>query len=124
MKFLIDNALSPIVSTLLRAGGHDAIHVRDQNLGAASDKTILDFAATDGRVVVSADTDFGTLLALRQMRTPSVILLRRASQRRPEQQAALLLGNLEAVAEALGQGAIVVIEEDRIRIRALPARDA
>lgn len=124
MKFLVDNALSPLVSELLRANGHESIHVRDRDMGAASDAEILDLAATDGRVVVSADTDFGTLLALRGARAPSVILFRRASQRRPEQQTSLLVGNLAAVADALREGAIVVIEEDRIRIRMLPAREA
>ena len=43
---------------------------------------------------------------------------------REAQQATLLLGNLPAVSEALGQGAIVVIEENRIRVRMLPARGA
>ncbi len=56
MKFLIDNALSPVVATELRKAGHDASHVRDHYLQAASDEQIFEFAAKRGLIVVSADT--------------------------------------------------------------------
>ena len=104
----------------LRAAGHDAQHVRDHDMQAAPDEQIFDFAVNDERIVVSADTDFGTLLAARKAARPSVILFRRGTQRRPEEQVMLLLDNLSAMTDALAQGSVVVIEPERIRVRRLP----
>ena len=120
MKFLIDNALSPLVAERLRQRGYDARHVRDISMQDADDESIFNYAASENRIVVSSDTDFGMLLALRNEAKPSVILLRRGTPRKPELQATFIAANLPALEQHLLTGAAIVMEGTRIRIRSLP----
>ena len=120
MKLLIDNALSPRVAEGLRAGGYNAIHVGNLGMAKSDDEEIFQWCLTNEHVIVSADTDFGTLLAQAREKKPSVLLLRRISQHRPEAQVTFMLANLPKLIDVLDAGAIVVIEENRIRIRTLP----
>ena len=124
MKFLVDNALSPALAAHLNDAGHDALHVRDIGLAQAADSVIFDRAAAEARIVVSADTDFGTLLAARTASTPSVIQFRGPGSRRPDAVARAILTNLAQVSDSLEAGSIVTFEPTRVRIRSLPITTA
>lgn len=120
MRFLLDQNLSPLLADELRSAGHDVAHTRELGLSRADDSLVLQRAADEDRVLISADTDFGTLLAATSAARPSVLLLRLRSWRPAADLAEVLLANLDEIADDLASGAIVVLEDERVRIRPLP----
>lgn len=106
----------------LNGAGFDAVHVRDLGLAAAEDAEVLATAESDERILVSADSDFGTLLAATRAARPSVVFLRRTNGRRYDEIASLLTANLPQVADDLRAGAMVVIDQEEMRISRLPLR--
>ena len=120
MKFLLDQNVSPALVGLLADADHLAEHVRDLGMREAPDDVVLAAARDAGAVLISSDTDFGELLARSNENGPSVILLRRQEGRRASKIASLIVANLKAVADDLASGAIVVLDDDRVRIRSLP----
>lgn len=106
----------------LSAAGFDAVHIADLGLVAATDDEIFDRAASDGAVVVTADSDFGALLAMRRAESPSVVLLRHVAELVAEEHLALLVANLPQIVDDLERGAIVSLSPTRLAIRDLPIR--
>ena len=116
---LIDNNLSPRLAAALRVAGYDAVHIREIMNPAADDTLVFDHAARDDRVIVAQDTDFGTILAQREAAKPSVVLLRRRLKS-TESILVALQATLPVAAADLARGALVVIEDSRVRVRLLP----
>jgi predicted nuclease of predicted toxin-antitoxin system len=120
MRLLIDENLSPRAARLLREAGHDAAHVTEVGLGNTDDAEILDAATDDARAIVTADTDFGALLAARGTSSPSVVMLRSSDHLTPHEQARLIVTVLARVGDELEQGAIASVTTERVRLRNLP----
>jgi predicted nuclease of predicted toxin-antitoxin system len=120
VRFLIDNALSPEVARALRDLGHDAIHVRDVGRQRSSDADIFDFAVRERGVIVSADSDFAQILALRRASAPSLVLLRDGIERAPSRQPPLIHRWTSIHERALDVGAVLTIQPGRCRVRRLP----
>jgi predicted nuclease of predicted toxin-antitoxin system len=120
VRFLVDENLSPRIADLLTQDGHDAVHVRKIQAAGTPDSEIVRIAQSEGRVIVSADTDFGALIAHARAVKPSVVLVREFAGLRPPQLAALLLSHLEDLQADLDAGAIAVFTRRGIRVRMLP----
>jgi predicted nuclease of predicted toxin-antitoxin system len=120
MRLLLDANLSPGLASALVEAGYQAEHVSDVGLASATDDLIFEYAAANALVVVTADTDFSMMLALRRAATPSVVLLRHVAELRPAAHAALLVANLPQVIADLDAGAIVSLSPVRLSVRRLP----
>ena len=119
MKLLLDQGLPLSAAALLRDAGLDTVHVGEVGMSEAEDADIIQLAKAEGRIVVTLDADFHTLLAINVETTPSVIRIR-IERLRAQALTNLLLTVISECHESLAQGSAVTVEPSRIRIRRLP----
>jgi len=117
MKLLIDNCLSPTVAKKLNEIGFTAVHVFELGLGEATDLELFNRAEKEDEIIVTADTDFGTILFTRGKAKPSIIMFKKDAVKKPGLQFDLLSKNLNVLSEELAAGVVIVLTEDRIRVR-------
>ncbi len=87
MWLLVDQNLSVRIAARLGEAGHDAVHVTSAGLGSTDDAVILEAAACERPVVLTAEADFSTMLALQERSHPSVLMLRSSDHLTPDEQA-------------------------------------
>jgi predicted nuclease of predicted toxin-antitoxin system len=119
MRFLADMGVSLRVVEWLRACGHDAIHLRDEGLQKLPNGEIFQKAIRERRAVLTFDLDFGEIVAGSGGRSVSVILFRLRNTR-ADFVVQRLKVVLEQSTEALAQGAVVLVEDGRHRVRRMP----
>jgi predicted nuclease of predicted toxin-antitoxin system len=119
MRFLADMGVSRQVVEWLHSQGHDAVHLRDEGLQRLPNGEIFQKAADEQRIVLTFDLDFGEILAGCGGQIVSVIVFRLRNARGPFviQRLADVLNSSSA---ELSQGAIVIVEDGRHRVRLLP----
>ena len=106
MRFLIDAQLPPALARWLSANGHDAVHVADKGMQAATDRLIWDYALAEGWIIITKDEDFAQRKILMQ-HSPAIVWIRWPNTRRQE-----LLTRFEtalpAILAALARGETLV----------------
>ncbi len=81
MRFLVDAQLPPALARWLAAKGHEAEHVGDKGMQAASDTAIWDYALATSAAIVTKDEDFAQRKVLTQA-GPVVVWIRLPNTRR------------------------------------------
>jgi predicted nuclease of predicted toxin-antitoxin system len=81
MGFLVNAQLPPALAQWLAAGGHEAEHVADRQMEAASDTAIWDYAPQEAAAIITKDEDFAQRKMLTD-KSPVVIWIRLPNTRR------------------------------------------
>ncbi len=119
MKILIDMNLSPDWVQVFRQAGWEAEHWSQVGNPKAPDQEIMEWARVNGWIVFTHDLDFGVLLALTRVQSPTVIQVR-TQDIMPIHLATRLIETIREHQIVIEKGALVTIDETKNRIRILP----
>ena len=118
MRFLADMGVSLRVVEWLRQKGHDAKHLREENLHRLPDAEIFEKAVRENRIILTFDLDFGEIVALSRGNRAGVILFRLHNTRADH-----VIARLEVLLRNIPSSfanSVVIVEETRYRIRQFP----
>ncbi|MGQ4915966.1 MAG: DUF5615 family PIN-like protein [Candidatus Asgardarchaeia archaeon] len=114
MKFLVDECVGKRFYILLVNANFDSIFVGDWKKGAL-DIEIIKYAATNNRIIITEDKDFGEIIFREGMSVPGIILFRTKSSEPSKR--FLLFG--KAIRKLNPYNKIIVISEKKIKFREL-----
>ena len=119
MNLLIDMNLSPAWVEEFKRHGINSAHWSTVGKPDAPDNIIMDWARANDFVVFTHDLDFGTALALTKAEKPSVIQVKTQNVTIPHL-SKMVISAINTYAYLLEKGALIVLDEDKKRIRILP----
>src|SRR5215470_17186478 len=118
MKFLIDRCAGRLLADWLRKQGHNVVESREFGPDPG-DRALLEWAANEGRILITLDTDFGRLVYTQNVAHAGLIRLPDVPSRARQPILADVLMRYEA---ELKDAAIITVRGGRIRISRGPKR--
>jgi len=117
VKLLADESCAGSVILALREAGHDVLAITEVAQGASDDEVVR-WAAKEGRVVITEDSDFGELVYARGSRSSGVVFVKFPNTARRGKPFAVV----EAVAKLASklQDSFTVVEPGRVRVAKRP----
>jgi len=112
VRFLVDRCAGRRLADWLRAEGHDVVETRERGRDPG-DSIVLGWAAAEGRVLVTIDTDFGQLIFQQAAEHCGMVRLPDV----PAAQRIVIMADLLARHGAdLEHGVIITVRGGRIRM--------
>ena len=106
---------------VFETAGYQAVHWSTIGDIKAKDSTIMFWAVNNGYIIFTHDLDFGTLLAISEADTPSVIQVR-TQDVFPDRLGKIVLNALKKFQAELEQGALITVNEAKAKARMLPIK--
>ena len=115
-RLFCDECVSRVTSDTLRQAGFDVTTAEGSGLSSASDSAIFARCVSEGRILITEDTDFGNITLFPPEKHHGIVLLR--SRRKTMDAIHLTLLKVLANAETLPlEKTLVVVEADGYRLR-------
>jgi predicted nuclease of predicted toxin-antitoxin system len=119
MNILVDMNLSPAWVEVFARHEINAVHWSTIGNPRAPDSFLMNWARENDYIVFTHDLDFGSLLALTQIISPSVIQVR-TQDVTPAHLERTVISSLRQHKTSLESGALIILDESRARVRILP----
>jgi predicted nuclease of predicted toxin-antitoxin system len=116
VKVKLDENITTAARALIAQHGHDVDTVADEDLTGATDSVVIEACRSDERMLVTFDVGFGNLRAYPPGTYNGIVLLRVADQRPDATLDVLRRFLIEHALDELA-GALIVVSDDRVRIR-------
>ena len=113
MRFFADENVARAIVAWVRSAGHDVLYAAEEKPGEADDVWLRQ-AQADGRLILTADKDFGELVFRDHLNSAGVVLLR--MEDRTVQQRLARLRSVWSVVEANPAGKFIVITDRKVRV--------
>ena len=118
-RLKVDENLPDEIADLLRQYGHDAVTVADQGWEGLADNELWRGIQVEGRWIVTADKEFADLRRYPPGTHSGVILLRLVRQNRHEYSRLMETALMQVELDDL-VGAVIVVNEQGVRVRRAP----
>jgi len=119
MKLLIDMNLPPEWVKVFKRHGWEVLHWSEVGDLDAADHVIMEWARGNGYIIFTHDLDFGAILAITHAKGPSVIQVR-TQDVTPGHLEELVVNALRQYESLLEEGALIIVDESKLRARILP----
>ena len=116
MRFLIDRCAGSLVAVWLRSQGHDVIESRERGLDPG-DLVLLEWAASESRILITIDTDFGQLIFQQGISHAGLIRLPDVGA---NERVRILEDVLDRFSDQLQHACIITVRGGRVRISRAP----
>jgi len=120
LRFLLDMGVSYKVAHWLNSIGHDAIHLSNEGLFDMDDFLIVEKAIEENRIILTADMDFGHILAFNKSHYVSIVQFRVA-----DLSPIYIIAKLNIVFDKFSEQldsdhVIITVQENKVRLKSLP----